>query len=528
MHEPAFHWILVSDLRPGRPPSGGGAELDKDGLDAFLREAGPTIEIPLAGGPVTLSFSEFRDFRPERIAVRLPALEALLKVARESLELAAEGKSGESLRPALAALGGHPDLLRDLEDSLRPAPAAPPPEAPKGGVFDLVDAAPAAPERALDLLLGELIGGAERAPARHRDALRLLSKKAEASLAPLLRALLHHPRFLALESAWLGLRWFVRALDFRKGARLHVWASSRNDLLRTVRELALPMAADLRSQGNAVGLVADLEFDGGEEELKTVAELAADASIPFITGGSADAALREAAARLGDSGQSAWNAFRTGAGSRWTALALNRFKFRLPYGTEGDPPRGLDFEEGPVTPASGGAPLVVAALASASYVRHGWAVDFAGRDAAAGLEPFPSIPPLAAELDEASVRTLAESGLLPLASVQGSDRVFAASAGSAHRGSDASFRQALFAAQLSASLQPLLAWLDPSRTPEDIARGIASGLDRAGRVEGGPALYRVRALPVSDPAPALTLEVVPEAGVLRGLSPLSFMIPLPR
>jgi hypothetical protein len=516
---PSLALALVSDLRPGRPPAGGPKEVDPDSLDALLAEAAPGIEVSVAGAPVRLSFAAFKDFRPDRIAARTPALGTLLEISKQALELAASGGDPASLRPSLAA---HPELARFLE-----MPAAPAAPVPTGGVFDLVDSAPAAdsPAKALDRLVEAMCPGSAADP-RRRDALRLLSKRAADLTAPFLREILRHPRFRALESAWLGLRRLVRSIDFRAGARLHVVAADPPSRLDAVRGLALPLAADLRSRGRTVVLVLDAEFDGGEEDLRAISSTCAAASVPLVTGGGAACAIREAAARLGDAGQAGWDAFRNGEAAAWTVLATNAFRLRLPYGKDADPVRGLDFEEGPAEPALGGAAIVVASLLAASQAKHGWALDFAGREAAARLEPFPCTPPLQAELDEASARGLADAGLLPLASLRDSDRAFAASAGSARRGG-ASFRQALFAAQVSAGLQPLLAYLDPSKSPDEIARTIAAGVRLLGFAPGGAELYGVSAS-VADAPPAIDLVVTPSSGLLRGLAPLSFRIPLPR
>ena len=72
-----------------------------------------------------------------------------------------------------------------------------------------------------------------------------------------------------------------------------------------------------------------------------------------------------------------------------------------------------------------------------------------------------------------------------------------------------------------------MAYLDPSRSPEEIARTIKAALDLLGLAEGGAALFATEVAPVSGGPPALTLTVKPSAGVLRGLSSLSFQVPLP-
>ena len=63
--EPSFNLIVVSDLAPGSPGALRARPVDKDSLDAFLREVGPSIELPAGGARTVVTFQEFKDFRQQ-------------------------------------------------------------------------------------------------------------------------------------------------------------------------------------------------------------------------------------------------------------------------------------------------------------------------------------------------------------------------------------------------------------------------------------------------------------------------------
>src|SRR5262245_14333853 len=154
--DPSFHLIVVSDLAPGASGAPRVRAVDKDSLDALLHETGPSIEVPGGGARTVLTFQEFKDFRPERLAAKVPAIANLLEFRKQVQELASGEGSVDAVRASLKQLGGYPDLARALESALASRPQAPSPDktapapnapVPQGGIFDLVDAeATPAPE----------------------------------------------------------------------------------------------------------------------------------------------------------------------------------------------------------------------------------------------------------------------------------------------------------------------------------------------------------------------------------------------
>jgi type VI secretion system protein ImpC len=554
--EPSFNLIVVSDLAPGSSATPRARSVDKDSLDAVLREIGPSIEVPAGGARTVVSFQDFKDFRPERLAARVAPIANLLEFRAQTQDLASGGGSLDAVRASLAKLGAYPDLARALETALQPpapkAEAAAPAPAPKaapvptGSLFDLVDAgatpapeavSPEQVERSAAKLIEAVLGGSsglKPAPA----ALRAVGTQAEAAVAPLLRAVLHDARFRELEASWRGLRLLVRSVDFRAGGRLHVVPSPRAGLLHAVREAALPLADELRSQGKTACLLLDFSFDGSEEELLKIAEDAAARSLPVIGSAGLEVAMRELAAGMGDTSQGVWMRLRSAPAARWLALAANRFLLRSPYGAAGDPPRNLAFEElaGPETPLPWGRPgWLLAAMVAASCARTGWGSDFSGREAAASVEPLPMRPgdgettPLESDLTEAAANALGDAGLLPIACRRGHDRPFAAGTSTVYKTPQGepttTLRYAFFAAPIAAAMESLLGHIDMTFSIAEIARTIGAALQLLGMTESG-SLYSATAAAASGGRPVVEVRIRPQSGVLRGLPDLAFEVPI--
>jgi type VI secretion system protein ImpC len=351
----------------------------------------------------------------------------------------------------------------------------------------------------------------------------------------MLRAVLRDARFQQLEGAWRGLRLLVRSIDFRAGVRLHVIAAPRASLLKAVRDTALPLADDLRSQGKTSCLLLDCSFDGSEEELVTIAADAAPRSLPVIASAGLEVAVRELAAGMGDASQSAWVTLRGSESSRWLSLAANRFLLRAPYGATGDPAKGLTFEEGDEALLWGRPGWLLAAFVASSFAKSGWGCDFSGRAAAEAVEPLPirsgegETTPLESDLSEAAANALGDAGLLPLACRRGHDRPFAAGTATVYKARKdeptTTLRYAFFAAPIAAAMESLLGAIDMTYSIEEIAKTIGAALQLLGMTPEG-ALYSATAIPAGGGRPAVSVRVKPQGGVLRGLPDLSFDVPI--
>lgn len=590
--------VVLADFIPARGATVAREEglerLDRESLDDFLRRASPTLTLALEGGPVSLSFTDFRAFRPERLARQIPRAAALLELRQRCL--AAEPASAAELRDALEGIAGPPELKEAVRRALEGAPAAgaaspstpPPPPAPTlplagtgdpmESIFQIVDvpaagraaeAPPPTVERALDRLVGDLLGLARAPGAPSRAALRAIADALDRSLAGIVRPVLRDPGFRALEATWLGLRFLVRGMDFRSGVRLHAGVTTRANSPRFLRQVVAPFVADARSEGRTACVICDFGFGGSREDLALAGELAQEAEaaqVPVVAG--ADAALFALDALegidrlpdltevLADADHRDWQALRVQSASRWLALALNRFLLRSPYGAESDRIKEFAFEENPPDQEPGfpwgAAPWAVGALVASSFQRTGWGVDIVGAGDGGEIRDLPVRPmrlktgeivqaPLEAMLSEPRVLQLSRAGILALACRRNSDVAFVVSAPAVHQPAAetgpaataearrASLCFALMAAQAGAVLAHLLAWVDPASPPGEIAATLAKGLEFLTETPEGPVLE----VTVEPAAPRTAggsapsaLRISPRRPPLRGLPDLVFEVPL--
>jgi type VI secretion system protein ImpC len=173
--------------------------------------------------------------------------------------------------------------------------------------------------------------------ARAHSAPQKKSIDRTAALTERINALLHHPRFQTLESAWRGLDFAIRQMD-DKTARIHIAQFSKEDLaidlasdnLRATRLYAILHS---RRWTAAIGLHS---FDESEIELLArIALVAADASVPFLAEGSPGITKE---------------LFRDIPEASYLGLALPRLLLRLPYGSHTSPVESFKFEEMPSVP----------------------------------------------------------------------------------------------------------------------------------------------------------------------------------
>jgi type VI secretion system protein ImpC len=237
-----------------------------------------------------------------------------------------------------------------------------------------------------------------------------------------MRAVLHHPRFQALEAAWRGLDYVVRNMD-EEVSRIQIAQFSRRELERDLAE-----TADLRSTRTykllhhypwraVFGLYSFGPSDADADLLGRIALLAGDARAPFFAEGSADMGAH-------------WEELRGIPEAKYTALLLPRFLVRLPYGAKASAIESFEFEEMSAIPAHGDYLWGNPALAGLAVVARG------GADAADGLNldhlplhsykqdgEWKTTPCAEVLMTEPEVSALMDLGLMPLISFRDTDRI---------------------------------------------------------------------------------------------------------
>jgi type VI secretion system ImpC/EvpB family protein len=570
--------FVLADLVPSasHPPR----RVDKDELEALLRGSAPTLR--LGARQTEVRFETYRDFRPETLAERLPECAAILALLRAAREVAAGRRSPESVVASI-----DPGTLpRGLVDAVRaaaggPAPAprapAPPPredtvafgDDPLANIFEMVDSGPGAgtprsAAQALDSLLAGILG--KSVVAGKNPTMAQLLPAVEAALSETLRTAMAAPAFRELESAWQGLRFLVRRVDFRAGVRVHITATPRPDLRSAVRT-TLERADDVRAEGRTAVVLLDFDFEPEDRALAAeIAALAEAHNVPCLAGAAPRLAGVETGALLDrapdlaawfDSAEMAgWRSFRGEDAARWLSLSLNRFLLRAPYGRQGEAIKAFPFEEalGPSDPLCWGRPVwVLGERIASSFVRTGWGVDACGAGEGGTVSDLPVRNlvlktgeevhfPLEALLSESRVLELSRGGLTTLAGRRNSDQAFTATTPllfAPKKGADAAAYQIdarratlsyqLMVAEVTAMMQQIMAQVDWHAPAWAIAKTLSAGIQILTLTPAGPLFLVTIESPREgdDSAKTISLRLAPHLDPVRALPdfPLALAVP---
>lgn len=374
-----FRILLIADFS-GRPS--GPIEprvIDRDNFEDVLAGIKPAVEL----NGVTLEFRGMDDFHPDHIYQSAT-------------------------------------LFQNLEPcpETAPPPAAPRREVPTAGLLDQILAEQGGDEPVTTRDADDLAGFIRRVSAGHVERERPGERAREAHrqelAAEVLRGILHHPRFQAMEAAWRAVDWLVRELDTDSDLRLYVLDITLAELVRKMDAVQ----AKLKGKGPWALIAGNYVFGQtavDAEVLRRLGEMAKKLGAPFV--GEARLSGEEASERT-------WAELRGSEAARWIGLAMPRFLLRLPYGKDGLTVESLPFEEMPESehraylwgnPAFACAKLVAESFLAGRTVRRidGLPLYVYREDGEALAKPCAEI-----FMTEQDAENLLEAGFMPLVSVK--------------------------------------------------------------------------------------------------------------
>lgn len=370
--------------------------IDRDNFAGVFARLRVEIRIPILGQnspPVAVRFSGLDDFHPDHLFDKLDVFEAL-KETRESLNDPAVvsaipkefGPTADVSRPSGAAKRPLPsgDLLQQILDAAEePSPSTPirPPSDVQNFVRQTANP--------------YSISGVHPAQAE-------LSAKVDKAIGELMRKILRHPDFQALEAAWRGVHFLVSRLETDENLKLYVIDISKDDLaadLANGEDIAATDTYKLLYQTTTEPgitepwslLAGNYIFDSTPEDAALAARLAKLGSTletPFIA--AAHSRLLGCASLVdtpdpddwkpmaGDRvGAAAWASLRKLPEAGYIGLALPRILLRLPYGKETEPIERFEFEEVESVPKHeeylwGNPAYACAYLIAQAFSEHGW------------------------------------------------------------------------------------------------------------------------------------------------------------
>ncbi|WP_319585603.1 type VI secretion system contractile sheath domain-containing protein [uncultured Desulfobulbus sp.] len=386
----------LDDLRP--------IQVDRDLIEELPAKLGAAISLTLAEGeaPLTLRFEELEDFHPDRLFDRVEIFQHLRQVRREL-------RSPATYNAAAAEVSSWLKEASPQSKENAPPPASPV-SAPSASLLDRVleatpavlrdtDKRSAAGDAGWAQFLTTLV--TPHLVAADNPQEEELVAAVDNMISALMRAILHHAAFQALEASWRGLHFLLSRLETNEQVQVFVLDLSKeeltagllpaSDLSTTVLyKVLVEKAVDTPGAGPWTTVIGDYDFTGNREDAEVLARLAkifTRAGAPFLAGANAQLVGCDALAATPDprdwqpalkgKDQSAWNALRALPEAAFIGLVLPRFLLRLPYGEATDPIDRFSFEEMEGTPAHssylwGNPVFACAGLLGQAFSRNGW------------------------------------------------------------------------------------------------------------------------------------------------------------
>lgn len=346
-------------------------QVDRDTLDKVLDRLAVAIELPLLGEnapPVRITFSKLDDFHPDALYLQLDLFQAL-EAARQSFddpsaltafvkELQDPSPPKDTMNSPTSSYNQSTGSLLDqiLEQSQ--------PEVQKSG--------PVIPTTEWDSFLHGIVNPHLVAKAHPKQ--EEMIDAVDAAAGELMRMILHHEDFQAVEAAWRGLSFLVSRLETDSELKLFLLDVSKAecaaDLLGTefLSQTALYKLLVEEAVGTAGGqpwsvVAGNYIFEKKIDDLGILgrmAKIAKAAGCPFVAAAGDRFLCENSLAETPDPDnwqpgedqetEKCWQALRHIPAAANIGLCLPRFLLRLPYGSDTDPVDAFNFEEMPINP----------------------------------------------------------------------------------------------------------------------------------------------------------------------------------
>jgi type VI secretion system protein ImpC len=464
-----FDILILGDFSGKAGPAGaGGAEapapgriipVDIDSLEGLWQKLATTIAFDLAGNTIEFAPRDLDDFHPDSLYERLPVFEELRSLRKR---LADPATAQEALADVLSGAEPAPlaqedspvasseaessesgdDLFQRLLGRPQQDPQAVPATAATGESSPQTSAA-------LDSLIRKLVAPHIVHETDPRTATAIES--VDLAISQVMRDVLHHPAFQALESAWRALHELVQNVETDEILGISVCDMSREELLNALPEAGMSLqdsalfqllvaprrqAADDSPWSVIVG---NYHFGRSPEDIALLTALGAAAAVNggvFLGGARPDILGCRTTADLADARYWAtadedarlWQSLRSSPVSAHIGLLLPRLLSRLPYGEASEEIDRFEFEEMPQRNHEdylwSNAAFACARLLAEEFTRAGWDMEPGGHqdlgslpahhykeDGESRLQPCAELL-----LSESTMMAMLEQGLMPLIS----------------------------------------------------------------------------------------------------------------
>ena len=439
--------------------------VDRDNIQNMLGKLDVALHSPLLGDsapPITLKFSEFDDFRPDRLVHQIEPLRKLSDLRRRLANPATFPEAADEIHAWTQPRP--PTEIRPIttESSRHQADVG---NQPADSLLDHI--LEQAPTSAPDLRPTEWqsflqsIVSPYAVPKEHPLA-QELTAQVDAAMSQVMRTVLHHPAFQGLEATWRGLSFVVHRLETDSQLQLYLLNLPKSELsadllhgddLQSTELYRLLVHEAVRTPGAHPWAVVGgtYTFDRTTEDvamLERIGSLCKEAGAPFLAAASPDIVGCASfgttpdpddwkASARGEGSQECWDRLQHLPEAAYIGLALPRFLLRLPYGQNTEPISAFTFEEMVGVPNHEhycwGNPLFAClVLLGQAFSESGWEMRPGSIKDIEGLpihvyqdDSGESVTKPCAEVHftEETVEILLERGLMPLISFKNQDQI---------------------------------------------------------------------------------------------------------
>ncbi|HEY8563345.1 MAG TPA: type VI secretion system contractile sheath large subunit [Pyrinomonadaceae bacterium] len=369
--EPPFHVLILGDWSGNadrqdlnRRPL---IEIDRDNFDETLNRLRVTLDLDLYGdgnSVLSLSFSEIDDFHPDNLFRSVQLFSDLRDVRRRLGNPDTFESAAAEVRSWGYAAADSPvdeaEISSQIED-------APPVEA--NNLLDMILTQPSGTNASIRPKLvdnSELGRFVSKIVSPHlitideNEQSKLIAALDE-TISELMRTILHHPRFQALESAWRSLYFFVRRLETDSDLKVFVLDLSFDELtdnLKNINDLADSfLVRSLSAQSFAV-IAGNYSFGMNVDDvaaLMRIGQIAKAANAPFVSYIKPEIfGVRDflqpsetLSMTVEENSKEAklWTALRSLPEAGFLGLSPTRILLRMPFGQQTDSLETFSFEE---------------------------------------------------------------------------------------------------------------------------------------------------------------------------------------
>ncbi len=272
-------------------------------------------------------------------------------------------------------------------------------------------------KRGVQAFIAELLAPQRANEKVDRALIDAMIVEIDQKISKQLDAILHHPDFQKLESAWRGLKFVIDRVDFRENIKVDVLSISKDDLATDFEDAPeitksglykIVYTAEFGTFGGKPygAMFANFEVGPGPQDvalLQNVAAIAAMSHCPFFAAagaqffGAKDWAalpnLKDLKSLFEGPQYTKWNSFRESEDARNVGLLMPRFLLRLPYGQSSNPVKSFNYEEQSAGNHDaylwGNASFAMATRIADSFAKYRWCPNIIGPTSGGTVDNLP-------------------------------------------------------------------------------------------------------------------------------------------